>query len=92
MAVLGIISCNKFNVPPPAATNGNATLHAAQLQQFIAVRGDLYLPLSQGWVPGRLRDNTDEQWHKLRPFALPLLLGMFVHSAIGRVVSYAAGN
>jgi hypothetical protein len=92
MAVLGIISCNKFNVPPPVPVPGaNTSAHAALLQQFIDLRGDTYLPLSPGWVPGRLRDNTDEQWHKLRPFALPLLLGMFVHSAVGRGVSFFAG-
>jgi hypothetical protein len=92
LGVLGIASCNKYNVPPPAATGSNASLHALQLQQFITDRGDLYLPLSPGWVPGRLRDNTDEQWHKLRPFALPLILGMFVHSAVGRVISRIAGR
>jgi hypothetical protein len=91
LGVLGIASCNKFNVPPPAA-GSNASLHAIQLQQFITERGDLYLPLSPGWVPGRLRDNTDEQWHKLRPFALPLILGLFVHSAVGRVISRIAGR
>ena len=91
MGILGIVSCNKFNVLPPAASDSNTTVNALQLQQFITQRGDLYLPLSPGWVPGRLRDNTDEQWHKLRPFAVPLVLGMFAHSAVGRGVSLAAG-
>jgi hypothetical protein len=92
MGMLGITSCNKFNVPPPAAFGNNATLHDLQLQQFVTERGELYLPLSPGWVPGRLRDNTDEQWHKLRPFALPLILGVFVHSAVGRLISRTAGT
>jgi hypothetical protein len=90
MAVMGIISCNKYNVPPPT-TGSNATLDALHLQEFITFRGDLYLPLSPGWVPGRLRDNTDAQWHKLRPFALPLVLGMFIHSGVGRIISRVAG-
>lgn len=91
MAVLGTISCNKFNVPPPAATHVNATLQELQLQEFIVQRGDLYLPLSPGWLPGRLRDNTDDQWHKLRPFAVPLVLGMFIHTAVGRLISRFTG-
>lgn len=91
LGVLGMASCNKFNVPPPAA-GSNASLHALHIQQFVTERGDLYLPLSPGWVPGRLRDNTDEQWHKLRPFALPLILGLFVHSAVGRLISRIAGR
>ena len=48
--------------------------------------------LARGWIPGRLKDTSDEQWAKLLPFALPLVLGMFVHSAIGRAVSVCAAE
>jgi hypothetical protein len=36
-----------------------------------------------------MKDTSDEQWGKLRPFALPLVLGMFMHCAIGRAVTLA---
>lgn len=44
--------------------------------------------LSRGWIPGRMQDTSDEQWGKLKPFALPLILGMFLHCAVGRAVSH----
>jgi D-alanyl-lipoteichoic acid acyltransferase DltB (MBOAT superfamily) len=34
-----------------------------------------------------MQDTSDEQWGKLKPFALPLILGMFAHCAVGCAVS-----
>ncbi len=76
--MLGIISCNKFNVELPPLATANASSHW---------HWTLPHSLSRGWVPGRLKDASDEQWSKLRPFALPLLLGMAAHCAVGQAVS-----
>ncbi len=39
-----------------------------------------------------MQDTSDEQWGKLKPFALPLILGMFVHCALGRAVGCIAAE
>ena len=78
-AVFGVISCNKYNVdlPPLPPLNSSSTPPHWSLPRA----------LSRGWVPGRLKDGSDEQWSKLRPFALPLLLGMLAHCAVGRALT-----
>jgi hypothetical protein len=39
-----------------------------------------------------MKDSSDEQWAKLMPFAVPLILGMFLHCAVGRAVSEFAAE